>query len=125
MSTRSNEGFLTFHGDGTGSFDGRTLTMIHNAGPGTVAMTEGPFTCPLTYTVEEDGSFTTQLTCVNAAGNPILTGLALHGQLQKGGRLLVANDTNRNVETVISPGGIFKRICGRSQTAIRVDASDR
>ena len=120
MSTRSNEGFLTFDGNGAGSFDGRTLTMNHNAGPGAVPMTEGPFTCPLTYTVEPDQSFTTNLICVNAAGQPILTGLQLHGQLQSGGRLLIANDTQRNVETVISLAGVFKRICGRSQTAIRV-----
>ncbi len=124
MSTRSNEGVLTFDGNGAGSFDGRTLTMIHNAGPGAVPMTEGPFTCPLTYTVEADGSFTTNLICINPAGETILSGVQLNGQLQAGGRLLIANDTQRNVETVTYPAGVFKRICGRSQTAIRVQAND-
>jgi hypothetical protein len=125
MSTRSNEGFLTFDGHGAGSFDGRTLTMIHNAGPGAPAMTEGPFTCPLTYVVEADGSFTTRVTCVTSAGDPAIAGIALRGQLQDGGRLLIANDTMRNVETVTTPGGVFKRICGRSQTAIRVNDGGR
>ena len=127
MSTRSNEGFLTFDGEGAGSFNGRTLTMNHNAGPGTVPMTEGPFTCPLTYAVEADGSFTTNLICVNPAGQTILSGIQLRGQLQDGGRLLIANDTMRNVESIPTPSGVFKRICGRSQTAIRVhvDEDDR
>jgi len=123
MSTRSNEGFLTFDGAGAGSFDGRTLTMTHNAGPGTVPMTEVGFTCPLTYNVEADGSFTTELVCVDSAGQPILTGIHLRGQLQDGGRLLIASDTTRNVETVITPAGVSKRICGRSQTAIRTRVS--
>lgn len=128
ISTRSNEGTLTFHGDGTGSFDGKTLTINHNAtGPGAVPVSEGGFTCPLTYTVNEDGSFTTHLTCFG--GNVTISGLELHGQLQAGGRLLIANDTSRNIETitVFFGGGslVFERICGRSQTAIRGPGSNR
>jgi len=122
--TISNEGFLTFQGDGTGSFDGKSLVINHNATrPGAVPASEAEFTCPLTYTVNKDLSFTTHLTC-SATGDVTISGLELHGQLQAGGRLLIANDTSRNVETITSPGGVFKRICGRSQTAIRIRQSD-
>jgi hypothetical protein len=119
--TLSNEGRLTFNGDGTGSFDGRAFAINHSAiRPGAVAATAGPFTCPLTYTVNDDSSFTTELTCVSPDGAPIVSGLALRGQLQRGGRMLIASDTERNVETVHTAGGLLQRICGRSQTAIRV-----
>ena len=61
----------------------------------------------------------TQFTCVDPPSTPILIGPELHGQLQNGGHLLIANGATRNVETVISPAGVFRRLCGRSQTAIR------
>ena len=132
-STRSNEGILTFDGQGTGSFDGKTLTINHSAtGSGALPVSEAEFTCPLTYAVNADGTFTTHLACSArglsgaGAGTPsTVTGLELHGQLQDGGRLFIANDTRPNVETVTSTSsdGVtseFERICGRSQTAIKV-----
>jgi hypothetical protein len=120
-SIRSNEGTLAFNGDGTGSFDGKTLTINPLATtPGATPISEGPFTCPLTYAVNDDGSFTTQLTCIAPDGTTI-SGLELRGQLSHDGELLIANDTNRNVETITLPGAaVLQRVCGRSQTAVRL-----
>lgn len=126
--TLSNEGFLTFHGDGTGSFDGKSLSINHT----TMAVSEADFTCPLTYVVNPDGSFTTQLGCsgrvLSGSGKDstyAVSDIELHGQLRPGGNLFIANDTNPNVETfTLYPSGggslVSKRICGRSQTAIRI-----
>jgi hypothetical protein len=130
--TLSNEGVLTFNGDGTGTFAGKSLSMNHNVtGPGAIPVSEADFTCSLTYTVNLDGSFTTQVECsgtILSGGGAGLTfttsGTELNGQLGQGRKIFIANDTNPNVETftLTPPAGdlVFKRICGRSQTAIRM-----
>lgn len=129
--TLSNEGVLTFNGDGTGTFAGKTLS-INQTGPGAIPVSEADFICPLTYTVNPDGSFTTQLGCsgtilsgAGAGSTYTISGMGLTGQLGRGGQIFIANDTNPNVETFTftPPGGttlFFERICGRSQTAIRM-----
>jgi hypothetical protein len=121
---------VNYNGDGTGTVtDGESINLINDAAPvGSLPVGQSQFTCNLTYTVNADRSFTEAQSCNgtilsgSAVGQTFSqTGIQFQGQIAQGRRTLLRSDTIPSVETnTLSTFGTFRRICGRSGTAIKL-----
>ena len=128
--TDAARGVRRYNGGGTGSIvDGHLLFVDHTATfTGAFPVTENTFTCNLTYAVSPDGSFTENASCSGTilsgprAGQTFsTTGIGMRGQITGGGRTLLLDDTNGNVETITfsGPPSTLQRVCNRSGTAVK------
>ena len=130
--TDAARGVRRYNGGGTGSMvDGHLLLVGHTGiSASSFPVTENTFTCNLTYAVSPDGSFTENASCsgmilsgLRAGQTFTTTGIGMRGQITGGGRTLLLDDTNGNVETITFSGpptpSTFQRICNRSGTAVK------
>jgi len=137
----SAEGVRTFNGNGTGTIKGTNVTINVPPTPGF----PGPFSCPgcfppsassssfsasFTYTVNNDGSFTTQLSGLMTG--TILTGPSAGqtftldlppqvGLIAEDAKTLTIASVEPLVETLIQNGNPLPRICHRSRVLIKMD----
>ncbi len=118
-------GNMTFNGDGTGSMEHeghwvRNVTSAAQGGTSPQFNMTGQGTCDFNYTVNPDNSFDLVTTsCISPTATT--SGAAIQGQIARGGQSLILYDTDSNVETITpNSGGIIRRICNRSGSAIKV-----
>ncbi len=122
--TSTVEMVQTYNGDGTSNAVGRAFNTINNA----ARQSEHEFTCAGTYQVNNDGSFSEDMTCSGTVlsgnnANQTLTQTGIHrtGRMGILAQTLVISDTGANVEDLTLSGpGSFPQICGRSGTAVKI-----
>ena len=129
------EGIRAFNGDGTGTVKGTTMSIT---GPPTPGFPPGAgssrFSFSFTYTVSEDGGWTTN-TVPGTDKGTVLTGpragqtftvensAAGTGLISRNGNTLTVADLTPTVETVTySNGDVHHRICPRSRVFIKLNA---
>jgi len=123
--TSAIEMVQTYNGDGTSSAVGHALNIINTA----TNQNELDFTCTGTYQVDNDGSFSEELSCAGTVvAGPIAgqtftqPGIHRSGHIGIFAQTLVISNTRSSVES-ISFSGIpnpLARICGRSGTGVRI-----
>jgi len=114
-------GTITF--DGSGSASATTTSVVTLL----AAAVQNQETCPFTYVVSADGSFTLQGSCsgTQIAGANITTavsttGIKLKGQIGTRRRTLIFNGDGPNIETFQFGGGALQQtICSQTGTAVR------
>jgi len=125
----TSEGIRTFNGDGTGTVRGSSMGItipanIHSAG-------SDDFSFSFTYTVNDDGSWTSEVTGVETgtiktgprAGQTftISNSPTSTGMISRNGRALTLATLDPTVEIVtFSNGDVHKRICHRSRVLIKL-----
>ena len=125
---RIRRGIYRYNGDGTGTVEkGRSISFATgSSNPGGSPIRQNESTCDLTYTVNPDYTFTQQTSnCISirVAGHVVGeqftgSGSVSHGRITMGGKMLLFEDTDINVEYLTSDvRGDYQRICGRSGTA--------
>lgn len=125
------DGVIRFNGDGTAFLQARALTIFHNPGasaPGGQPVSESEFSGNVAYTVNPDGTFTAELAVSGevlsgqAAGQPLeISNIMRQGRIGQGARSVLLSNTFANVENVETGSTSFKRICGRSGAALKID----
>ncbi len=123
-------GVFHYNGDGTGTFAHQRLRVLDdNVRP--LIQAEG--NCTVTYSVNPDGSFSQQLSCVstllkgiagpNSPGQTLTEpGFRLNGIIGLPGKILLFSDTSPDTELVQFSGTTplnLNRICGRSGTGVK------
>ena len=119
------QGTIIFNGSGNASV---TQTEVVNLGGVTVKNQE---TCPFTYVVGADGTFTLQGNCsgTNIQGGSFVgqtvstTGIKLKGQIGTRRRTLIFFGDGPNIETFVagsSPGTLRQQLCSQTGTAVRI-----
>ena len=121
--TSTVEMVQTYNGDGTSSAVAHAMNVINNASN----QNELDFTCNGTYQVNNDGSFSEDMSCSGTVIAGILagqtftqTGIHRTGHIGILARTLVINGTGTNLENItFSVLGSQTRICGRSGAAVK------
>jgi hypothetical protein len=123
----SVQGVWTFNGDGTGTREGRAVSVIGAPFPGASSQ---DFQAPFTYTLGPDGTFTTVLS--SPLTGTVLTGqragqtftidqIQLTGIISKDKNSLTIASEEPQIETVTySDGDVHPRICHRSRILLRL-----
>jgi hypothetical protein len=123
--TSAIEMVQTYNGDGTSSAVGHALNII-NVGTN---QNELDFTCTGTYQVNNDGSFSEDLSCSGTVvAGPIAgqtftqPGIRRTGHIGIFAQTLVISNTRSNLESITfsGTGSPLARNCGRSGTAVRI-----
>ena len=122
--TSTIEMVQTYNGDGTSSARAHALNIINNA----TAQNELDFTCSGTYLVNDDRSFTEEMSCSGTilAGALVgqtftQTGVRWNGHIGHRAQTLVISNTSPNLENITFSGfGSNARICGRSGTGVKL-----
>jgi hypothetical protein len=129
QNSASQEGIQHFNGDGTGYATGKQVAMTLPPAPlGTlIQASSSTFSFDFTYTVYEDGSFTTELVPGTFLGT-YLTGpfvgtytidkQSLVGLLSNNNQAFTLAEITTYVETFTSATGSSPRICHRSRVGI-------
>ncbi len=127
-------GVFHYNGDGTGTFVHQRVRTLDDA-PNPFIQAEG--SCNVTYSVNPDGSFNQQLSCVstllkgivgpNSPGQTLTEpGFQLNGMIGLSGKILLLSHTSPNVELVqfsgVNPVSVH-RLCGRTGTAVKIRSS--
>ena len=124
----SVQGVWTFNGDGTGTREGRAVSVIGAPFPGASSQ---DFQAPFTYTLGPDDTFTTALS--SPLTGKVLTGqragqtftidqIRLTGMISKDKKSLTIAAEEPQIETVTySDGTVHPRICHRSRVLLRLD----
>lgn len=128
--TLTIRGILSYNGDGTGSFKGQQLYIGQSAADRRkLRLAHEEINCKVTYAVGPKGTVTQDMSDCSItvlAGHGIRetimqTGIRLEGQIAKTGGTLIFSDTAPNPETLTLVGhGTFRRICGRSGSAVEM-----
>lgn len=123
-------GTFHFNGDGTGSVMQQNLRVNHtsNSAPA-IPVEQTPLNCNLTYTVNDDHSFTAQVNCTGTtlagfgAGSIISFNFQLQGVIGQSGEVLLVSNTIPTVETFSRTTGSGTttafNICARNGTAVK------
>ena len=122
--TSTIEMVQTYNADGTSSATAHALNIINNA----TAQNELDFTCSGTYLVNDDRSFSEEMTCSGSIVAGALvgqtftqTGVRRTGRIGHGARTLVISDTRPDLENITFSGfGSNARMCGRSGTGVKI-----
>jgi len=124
----SVQGVWTFNGDGTGTREGRAVSVIGAPFPGASSQ---DFQAPFTYVVGPNGTFTTALS--SPLTGMVLTGtragqtftidqIQLTGIISKDKKSLTIAADEPQIETVTySDGTVHPRICHRSRVLLRLE----
>lgn len=121
-------GFLHYNGDGTGNQVQQNLRVNPNAtGGGQFPVEQADVNCNLTYAVNNDHSFSQQLTCNSTtlagfgAGTTGTFAVEVHGVIGQSGGVLILGDTVPDTEVFNrSDGSTVNSLCGRTGTAVKV-----
>jgi hypothetical protein len=129
--TSSVEGIRTFNGNGTGTVQGRNVSLTVPPNTASLGASSDDFSFSFTYSVDDDGSFSSQLVPGSYQGQ-ILTGNRA-GQTYTINQLnvegLISNDKKSLVIATVEPtvekqqfsnGDVRYRICHRSRSLIRM-----
>jgi hypothetical protein len=124
-----DRGISHYNGDGTGTQTGVSTGIDINVFPPGNPVSQGPFTCDVTYTVHPDGSVDHNVTCstTTTAGTSTVTGLRTQRQIVEGNKALLhapaeppAVETSTFTPLAGMPSTNF-RICTRSGISIKID----
>ena len=124
LQNTTSQGVVTYNGDGTGSFTGRSTSITSNINATVSTPSLSSITCSLTYDVQAQGAYSAEQLCsgttllgvpgINFTLSPTRSTGFLRGNL-----LLTASD-GVSVETQTIAGIVTPRICHRSTTLQKI-----
>ena len=126
----SDAGVTHYNGDGTGTLTTHTLVFDIAVGPGGAPVTSSDSTCDVTYTVHDDLTFDSALSCTfqSLSGGVVFTGTvdvpAIRHQIVDEGRLVLISSAQPPVIETLTIDNVAssprQRICTRAGTSSRL-----
>jgi hypothetical protein len=128
----TDEGVRVFHADGTGTVNGRSISVT---APSFAGASSGDFSYQFAYTIGPDGKLSLTLVPgtykLTVLTGPLVGQTEVHGvpvetgSIGDGARTIVLSQDAPVVEPVsLSNGGQFVRVCNRSRTLTRIGDDD-